>query len=83
MYYTNVYPAVSYRNNSDPYFCITYGHIGGDAGSGSWEREVESIKANPTKVIYTQYKNLLLRSGDADVFKMRDGERLIELLIFG
>ncbi|HOS17619.1 MAG TPA: hypothetical protein PKX15_11470, partial [Bacteroidales bacterium] len=45
---------------------------------GSWEREVESIKANPTKVIYTQYKNLLLRSGDADVFKMRDGERLIE-----
>lgn len=71
MYYTNVYPATAYLNNSDPYFCITYGHIGGDMGSGSWEQESSSIRANPTKAIYTQYKNLLLGSDDSELFKMR------------
>ena len=74
MYYTNVYPALSYKNNSDPYFSITYGHIGGAVGSGSFGVETASIQASPTKAIYTQYKNMLLGTSDLDgQFTMKYG----------
>lgn len=66
MYYTNVYPHESYKNNSDPYFSVAYGHIGGDVGSGSFMADSESIHAYPTKVIYTQYKNMLIEPSDSD-----------------
>lgn len=66
MYYTNVYPANSYKTNSDPYFSIAYGHIAGDVGSGSFGIETASIQASPTKAIYTQYKNMLLGTSDLD-----------------
>ena len=74
MYYTNVYPAESFRNNSDPYFSITYGNIAGNVGSGSFSVETASIQASPTKAIYTQYKNLLIGTSDLDgVFTMKYG----------
>jgi hypothetical protein len=66
MYYLNVYPALSYRNNSDPYFSIAYGHIAGDVGSGSFSGESASIQTSPTKAIYTQYRNMLLGTSDLD-----------------
>lgn len=78
MYYTNVYPAESYKNNSDPYFCITYGHVAGNLGSGSWAQESSSIQASPTKAIYTQYKNLLLGTSDLDnQFIMKSGSTAV------
>jgi hypothetical protein len=74
MYYTNVYPAESYKTNSDPYFSIAYGHVAGNVGSGSFSTEQSNIKTSPTKAIYTQYKNLLLGSSDLDgVFTMKFG----------
>jgi hypothetical protein len=66
MYYLNVYPSLDYLNNSDPYFSIAYGHVGGDIGSGSFSTEISSIKTSPAKTIYTQYKNMLLGSSDLD-----------------
>ncbi len=63
MYYVNVFPSPTEKMNHDPYFSATYGHIG---GSGSFLNETASIKANPTKAIYTQYKNLLLGTSDLD-----------------
>jgi hypothetical protein len=63
MYYCNVFPSATERLNNDPYFSATYGHIG---GSGSFLNETASIKANPTKTIYTQYKNMLLGTSDLD-----------------
>ena len=64
MYYIDVYPDLDSKNNTkDPYFSITYGHF---AGSGSFDVETGSIKAFPTKAIYTQYKNLLLGTADLD-----------------
>ncbi len=66
MYYLNVYPAESYKTNSDPYFSIAYGHIAGNVGSGSFAIETSSIKSSPTKTIYTQYKNMLLGTTDLD-----------------
>ncbi len=63
MYYVNVFPSATEKANNDPYFSATYGHIG---GSGSFLNETASIKANPTKAIYTQYKNLLLGTSDLD-----------------
>jgi len=63
MYYCNVFPSETERSNSDPYFSATYGHI---AGSGSFFNEMSYIMANPTKAIYTQYKNLLLGTSDLD-----------------
>jgi len=63
MYYVNVFPSLTEKLNNDPYFSATYGHIG---GSGSFLNETASIKANPTKAIYTQYKNLLLGTSDLD-----------------
>lgn len=66
MYYLNVYPTDQYRNSADPYFSITYGHIAGNIGSGSFTKDSTTIKAYPTKTIYTQYKNLLLGTSDLD-----------------
>ena len=63
MYYVNVFPNATYHEQHDPYFSATYGHI---AGSGSFNIETSSILVNPTKAIYTQYKNLLLGTGDVD-----------------
>lgn len=63
MYYVNVFPNITEKANNDPYFSATYGHI---AGSGSFPNETSSIKANPTKAIYTQYRNLLLGTSDLD-----------------
>ena len=65
MYYLNVFPSSTYSPN-DPYFSISYGHVGGSAGSGSFNTETGSIKVAPTKAIYDQYKNVLLGSADAD-----------------
>lgn len=74
MYYLDVYPSTTQTNNDDPYFSITYGHVGGDVGSGSFQVEVDNIKVNPTKAIYNQYKNLLLGSADADgLFSFKTG----------
>jgi hypothetical protein len=63
MYYVNVYPNATLKAQNDAYFSATYGHI---AGSGSFNTETASIRCNPTKAIYTQYKNLLLGSTDLD-----------------
>jgi hypothetical protein len=65
MYYIDVYPSSTYYPN-DPYFSISYGHIAGDVGSGSFDLETGSIMAHPTKTVYTQYKNMLLGSADID-----------------
>jgi len=72
LYYTDVYPSLAYKNTyKEPYFSITYGHAG---GSGSFDFETGSIKAFPTKVIYNQYKNLLLGNTDLDGrFTMKSG----------
>jgi len=74
MYYTNVYPAEPFKNNSDPYFSISYGNIAGNVGSGSFSIETASIQASPTKAIYAQYKNLLIGTSDLDgMFTMKYG----------
>ena len=64
LYYTNVYDAPTGSSNSDIYFSIAYGHY---AGSGSSAFDVNSSQGSllfPTKVIYNQYRNLLLSPGD-------------------
>lgn len=61
MYYVNVFPSSIEHANHDPFFSATYGHVG---GSGSFLNETASIKANPTKAIYTQYQNMLLGTSD-------------------
>lgn len=64
LYYTDVYPDLEHKTvHNDPYFSIAYGHIG---GSGSFDFETGSIRANPTKAIYSQYKNVLLGTTDID-----------------
>lgn len=72
LYYTDVYPSLTYKNvYKEPYFSITYGHVD---GHGSFDFETGSIKAYPTKVIYNQYKNLLLGNTDLDGrFTMKSG----------
>jgi hypothetical protein len=72
LYYTDVYPSLAYKNTyKEPYFSIAYGHSG---GSGSFDYETGSIKASPTKVVYNQYKNLLLGNTDLDGrFTMKSG----------
>jgi hypothetical protein len=66
MYYLNVYPNSTYYSNNDPYFSIAYGNFYGNVGSGSFDQETGSIKAFPTKAIYTQYKNVILGVADVD-----------------
>ena len=63
MYYLDIYPDTTERANNNPYFSATYGHF---AGSGSFTTETSSIFANPTKAIYTEYKNMLLGTSDLD-----------------
>lgn len=64
MYYLDVYPDSTEINN--PYFSVSYGHIAGNVGSGSFNTETSSILVSPARVIYNQYKNLLLGSSDVD-----------------
>jgi len=66
MYYLDVFPDNTYRTNNDPYFSVSYGNFQGELGSGSFNTDTGSIKAYPTKTIYTQYKNLLLGTSDVD-----------------
>jgi hypothetical protein len=75
LYYTDVYPNLTYKNTyNEPYFSISYGHIAGNVGSGSFDFETGSLKVSPTKTIYTQYKNLLLGNIDLDgMFSMKTG----------
>jgi len=78
MYYTNLYPSQTDHANSNPYLSVTYGHVGGDVGSGSFNTETASIKVSPTKAIYNQYKNLLLGSSDVDgVFTLISGSTTV------
>jgi len=65
MFYIDVYPNITYRDNNDPYFSVAYGNIYGDVGSGSFNLDTGSIKTYFGKAIYTQYKNLLLGIADA------------------
>ena len=75
MYYVNVFPNATYHEQHDPYFSATYGHI---AGSGSFNIETSSILVNPTKAIYTQYKNMLLGTTDLDgMFTMKTGSTTV------
>lgn len=63
LYYTNVYDATG--SNSDIYFSIAYGNY---AGSGSSTFDADPSQGSllfPTKVIYNQYRNLLLAPGDS------------------
>lgn len=76
MYYIDMYPNETYRQNNNPYFSVTYGHI---AGSGSFDQETGSIRVTPTKAIYSQYKNLLLGITDEDgKFSFRTGSSTID-----
>jgi len=74
MYYVNVYPDAVSAANNDSYFSIAYGNYYGEYGSGSFNLETGSILANPTKVVYTQYVNLLI-GGDTPTiqFQMNSG----------
>ena len=60
MYYLNMYPGINSFSNNDPYFSISYGHIAGNLGSGSFNTDTSSIEAFGAKAVYTQYKNMLL-----------------------
>lgn len=74
MYYLNVYPSSLDHDNANPYLSISYGHVGGDVGSGSFGQETASIKVSPAKATYNQYKNLLLGTSDLDgLFTMTSG----------
>jgi len=55
LYYTDVYYA------GEPVFSVTFGN---QYGSGSSVTDVNVVKAFPSKVIYSQYKNILLNSTD-------------------
>jgi hypothetical protein len=74
MYYLNVFPTTTEYNNSDPYFSIAYGNVNGNKGSGSFTSDIADIRAYPSKVIYTQYSNLLANSG---LFYMKLGSSTI------
>lgn len=77
MYYLNVFPDKPYYD-TDPYFSIAYGHMGGNLGSGSFSIETADIQASPTKAIYTQYKNMLLGTTDLDgMFTMKTGSTTV------
>ena len=65
-YYVNVFPDSTYHTNNDPYLSVAYGNFEGQLGSGSFGLDTASILVFPPKVVYTQYKNLLLGSADVD-----------------
>jgi hypothetical protein len=71
MYYVDVFPDSTHHINNDPYFSISYGNI---SGAGDFDLDTGSIKAYPSKAIYTQFKNLLLGTADIDgKFSFRTG----------
>jgi len=79
MYYLNVFPSTTEKDANDPYFSLTYGNFYGDLGSGSFATETASIKASPTKVIYTQYQNMLLGTADLDgKFSIKSGSTTVD-----
>ena len=53
LYYTDVYYA------AEPFFSVAFGNAYGDGNS---EVDEATVHAYPTKVIYSQYKNILLQS---------------------
>lgn len=55
LYYYDVYYA------GEPAFSVAFGN---QYGSGSSLNDVNTLKAYPSKVIYSQYKNILLNSSD-------------------
>ena len=59
LYYTNMYDGN--QPTSDVFFSVTYGNLN---GSGSSNYDINVSKLFPTKLIYSQYKNLLLSPGD-------------------
>jgi hypothetical protein len=78
MYYLNVFPSTTEQSANDPYFSVAYGHFAGNVGSGSFSIETASIMASPTKVIYTQYQNMLLGTADLDgKFSMKSGSTTV------
>lgn len=61
-FYYDVYnldPAIS-SNNAEVQFAVAYGHVN---GGGSPSLTADSTTTLPTKVIYSQYRNVLLSSG--------------------
>lgn len=61
-FYYDVYnldPAIS-SNNAEVQFAVAYGHVN---GGGSPSLSTNSSTTLPTKVIYSQYRNILLSSG--------------------
>jgi hypothetical protein len=74
MYYLDVYPNYYYHTNNDPYFSVTYGNYYGEEGSGSFNLDTASIKAYAPKVVYTQYRNMLLGTSDVGgMFSFKTG----------
>jgi hypothetical protein len=74
MYYLNVFPSQTQKDINDSYFSIAYGHFYGNIGSGSFLTETTDIMTSPTKIIYTQYQNMLLGTADLDgKFSMKSG----------
>jgi hypothetical protein len=57
LYYNDVYYA------GEPYFSVAFGNL---YGSGSSAVDVSTVKAYPSKVIYSQYKNILLSSNTTE-----------------
>lgn len=73
LYYYNVYnddPAVI---SAQVHFAIAYGDY---QGSGSSATDTSSLFINPTKAIYSQYKNYLLSPSDT-VFSFRTGSLVV------
>jgi hypothetical protein len=66
-FYYDVYnldPSVP-ANNAEIQFSVAYGHLN---GSGSPQVTTDSTTTLPTKVIYSQYRNILLTSGSKFTF---------------
>ena len=65
LYYTNVYDAPTGSANADIYFSATYGNYNGSGSSNFDTSSAQGSLLFPTKVIYNQYRNLLLQPGDS------------------
>lgn len=73
LYYYNVYNDFPTYTYSQVHFTVAYGD---SAGSGSSYNDVNTLKINPTKAIYSQYKNYLLNPSD-NSFSFRTGSLTI------
>jgi len=60
-YYLDVYNAVTSSTSAEVQFSIAYGHI---SGGGAPTLDQTDSSTLPTKAIYSQFRNLLLDSGD-------------------